>query len=147
MRRQRNIPERLLVRRGGKAELQQPDRFPAIGHRCLQASSAVAIPTIDLDRLAGQRAALRSTDQRHALGGLAALSACGRCAGAMVEPDQRLPAEVRDQEGDVKRTDGFPQALAEDLDGSDRRRILDGGKQLRQVQPPRSVIRHEPHPT
>ena len=143
MRSQRDVREDLFVRTAGKAELDKADRFPAVGHGRVQASSAAVLTGFDHDRLAGERAPVRCSRQRHALSGLTALRARGELAPGVLESDQRLTAEVGDQKGDIVGPDRLPEPIAEDIDGSHRRRILDRREQFPQVQPRRSYVRHE----
>ena len=60
----------------------------------------------------------------------------------MLEPDQRLTAEVGDQKGDIVGPDGLPEPIVQDIDRSHRRRILDRREQFPQVQPRRSYVHH-----
>jgi hypothetical protein len=53
----------------------------------------------------------------------------------MAEPDQRVAAEVRDEKRHLARVELARQALAEDVRRRERRRVLDGREQLRDVQP------------
>jgi hypothetical protein len=142
MRSERDVSQRLRVGRGGEGELEHADGFAAVGDR-RERADAVGVG-FELDRLRGQCPAVRSSRQGHALGGFAALSARGRSAAGVPEPDQRLAAEVGDQEGDLARADGGPEALGEDVGGGERRGVLHGRQQLRDIQSPRSVVRHGP---
>ena len=98
---------------------------------------------LDLDRLRGQRAAVRAALQRHPLCGFAALSARGVDAAGVAEPDQRSPTEVCDEEGHLARTQRLPEMLAEHIGGSERRRVLNGLQQLREIQPSGRVLGHQ----
>ena len=57
-----------------------------------------------------------------------------RRSARVTEPDQRLPAEVGDQERHLARAQRVLQALTEDVGGSHRRAVLDRGDQLPEVQ-------------
>ena len=107
------------------------------------ANSADSVGVVfELDRLGGERAAVRSSRQGHALGGFAALSARGRPRARVPEPDERPAAEVGDEEGDLARAEGVPEALGEDVGGGERRGVLHGREQVRDIQSRRSVVRH-----
>ena len=138
----RNIGHRPLVRFPGKAYLEHTDGFPAVGYGREHANSAGAV--FDLDRLRDKRAAVRSSRQKHPLGGLPTLRPLGRLTAGVAEPDQRVAAEIRDEEGNLARTQCLHQALAEHVGGSDRGRVLDGRKQLPEVQSRRVLVRHRP---
>ena len=141
MRGERHIGHRLLVRRRRQAQFEHTDRLPPVSHRREHASSGGAV-LVDLDRLAGERAAMRCSGQGHALGAFPALGASGRRAPGVVEADQRPTAEVRDQEGDSGGAERVREPLAQYIGSGDRRGVLDVRKQLCEVQPRRSVVRH-----
>ena len=132
MRRGRDIGHRLVVRRPREVELEHADRLAAVGHRCEQPGAAVA--ALHLDGLAHERAALRCPRQRHPLRGLAALRPHGVRAAGVVEPDERVAGEVCDEEGDAGRAERLGEALADDVGGVDRGRVLDRRQQLVEVQ-------------
>ena len=142
---ERDVGERLLVRGLGEAQLQHADRLAAVGHRCVHARAVGA--GLDLDRLIAQRAPVRAALQDHALGGLAPLPPRRGTRAGVAEPDERAPAEVHDEEGDLRRAERVGEPLPDHVRGRDRGCVLDRGEQLREVQPARSVVRHRPHPT
>jgi hypothetical protein len=121
---ERDVGHRPLVRWSREHELDQTDRLAAVGDRREQARVVVA--AFDDDDLLGQRAAVGGVHQRDALGGLAALGSRGRSGAGVAEPDERSPAEVRDQERHLRRAERVSQALTEDVRRRDRRRVLDG---------------------
>jgi hypothetical protein len=84
--------------------------------------------------------------QRHVLGGLTPLRTRRELTPGVLEPDQRLTAEVGDQERDVVRSDRLPEPIAKDIDRSHRRRILDRREQFPHVEPRRSYVHHGTHP-
>ena len=127
-------------------ELDQADGLAAVGHGRVQTSSAAVAARFHHDRLARERAPVRRPRQRHALGGLTTLRTLRQLASGMLEPDERLTAEVSDQKGDIIGPDGLPEPIVQDIDRSHRRRILDRREQFPQVQPRRSYVRHC-HPT
>ena len=87
------------------------------------------------DRLGGQRAPGRASHQRHPLGGLVTLRARGRAVAGVAEPDQRVAAEVRDEERNLAGVQLARKTLAENVGSGERRSVLNGREQLRKVQP------------
>ena len=142
MRGQRDVGKGVLVRGVGEVELDQADGLTAVGHGRVHASSAAVAACFHHDRLPGERAPVRCPHQRHALGGLATLGTLRQLASGMLEPDQRLTAEVGDQKGDIIGPDCRPEPIVQDIDHSHGRRILDRREQFAQVQPRRSYVRH-----
>jgi hypothetical protein len=124
----RDVGEGVRAGRLREGQLEHADRLPAVRHRRVQ------LRAHDLDALGGERAALGRAGERHLLGGLAALRAHPGLVAVMVEADQRLAGEVRDQEGDLGRADRRGEARADHLGGVDGRRILDGGQQFVEVE-------------
>jgi hypothetical protein len=61
----------------------------------------------------------------------------------VAQSDQRLPAEVGDQEADLAGTDRFRQRGCEHIDRSDRRRRLDRRQQRIQVQRRSPTLTHD----
>jgi hypothetical protein len=53
----------------------------------------------------------------------------------VAEPDERVAAEVRDEERDLAGVQLARKALAEDVGRGERRSVLDGREQLREVEP------------
>ena len=103
---------------------------------------APVLVLLDLDALAEERTALGTSGQRHALRRLVALRARRRGAAGVAEPDQGMPAEVRDEERDLARAEVAGEALPHDVRRGERRRVLDGGEERAQVQVRRGVPRH-----
>ena len=139
---ERDVGEGVLVRSVGEAKLDQADRLPAVGHGRVQANSAAVAARFHHDRPERRARDHAVSPQRHVLGGLTTLRTRGQFAPGVLEPDQRLTAEVGDQERDVVRADGLPEPIAKDIDRSHRRRILDRREQFAHVQPRRSYVRH-----
>jgi hypothetical protein len=92
--------------------------------------------------LAGEHASVRTVGQRHTLRGLLAVRARGRVVAGVTQADERLPAEIGDQERDVGRAKRLRQVPADDVCGGDWSRILTCSEQLGEVQARRVVIRH-----
>jgi hypothetical protein len=135
---ERDLGLHSFVRRVVEHQFEHADGLAAVGHRREHARPAGAV--LLEDRLRGQRAPGQGSDQRHPLGGLVALGARGRAAAGVAEPDQRMAAEVRDQERDLPRGQLARKPLAEDVGGGERRRVLDGREQPFEVEPPRRVV-------
>jgi hypothetical protein len=53
----------------------------------------------------------------------------------VAEPDERVAAEVRDEERDLAGVQLARKALAEDVGRGERRSVLNGREQLREVEP------------
>jgi len=53
----------------------------------------------------------------------------------VAEPDQRVAAEVRDEERNFAGVELARKTLAEDVSRGERRSVLNGREQLRQVKP------------
>ena len=113
-------------------ELEHADGLPAVGHRREHAGAVVL--RLDDDLLGGQRAPRGAPLQRHLVGGLLALRARGRITAGVAEPDERVPAEVRDQERDLVGVQFVREALPEHIRGRERRGVLDGRQQLCEVE-------------
>ena len=94
------------------------------------------------DALAGERDAVRGARQGHALRGFPTLRPRVLVAAGVAEPDQRPTAEVGNQQRHPGRAESLCEALAEDVGGGDRRRILDGHEQFGKVQLRPSPIGH-----
>jgi hypothetical protein len=138
-----DIGERLLVWGLGQAELEHADRLPPVGHRRVQANLAGA--DLDLYRLLEERASMRGAGQGHQLGSLVALGSDRARDAGVPEPDQRPAAEVDDQEGDRVGAERPGQPPAENVGGVDRRGVLDGVEQSREVGPRCEKVRHRAH--
>ena len=132
---ERHVGDHLVVGWLVEAELEHADGLPAVGHRREQARPVcVGFP---FDCLGCKRAAVGAPHQRNSLGGFPPLSASGRGTTRVAEPDERMTAEVRDQERQLTRTERGGQTLAQDIHGGDGWRILDGREQRAEVQPRR----------
>ena len=135
------VGDGLLVGHGGQRELEHADRLAAIGHRREHAHPVGSV--LDLDALAGQRPALRRVGDRHPLGGLAPARARRVVAAGVLEAHEGVAAEVGDQERHLGGPERLGQPPREHVGGVDRRRVLDGLEQLREIERSRPVI---PHP-
>ena len=127
-----DVRQRLLVGKLRKAQLQNADGLPAVGHRREQ-TDTVSIG-LDLERLAGQRAAMRASHQGDALRRLAPLGSAGRRAAGVAQSNERLPAEVRDEKGNLRGAERVREALGEHIGRRDRRCVLHGCQQPHQIQ-------------
>jgi hypothetical protein len=107
----------------GKARLEHADGFAAIGHRREDAGTTSA--GLDHEALASERAPVRASRQRHALGGLASLDPPGRVAARMAESHERPSAEVGKEKRDRCGAERACEALGDDVGCGDRRRVLD----------------------
>ena len=141
---ERDVRQRPLVRSSRKAQLEHADGLAAVGHRREQ-TDAVGV-VLHLERLAGERAALRASVQGHALRRLAPLGTAGRGAVGMAEPDERPAAEVRDEKRDLRGAERVREALGEDVGRRDRRGVLDGCEQPHQIQSRVLLAGHPLHP-
>ena len=129
---ERDFGQHLLVRGSRRMSSSTPIASP----RLVTGANTRAVRAVfDARRLGGERAAVRASHQRHALGGLAALSARGGAAAGVTEPDERMAAEVRDEERHLARAELAREPLAEHVGGGERRGVLDGREQLREIQP------------
>jgi hypothetical protein len=63
------------------------------------------------------------------------LRARRRELAGVAEPDQRMTAEVRDEERDLAGVQLARKPLTEDVGRGERRSVLNGREQLRDVQP------------
>src|SRR5207248_8376471 len=97
MRRLSDIGHRLLSREVIQQELQHADRFTTAGHRREQPSAAILAD--HLDGLSSKRPPLWRPNQWHAFRSLLPLQA--PFPAGVAESNQRLPAEVGDQEADL----------------------------------------------
>src|SRR5215217_5486065 len=86
---QRDIRQRPLVRKPGKAQLKHADSLPAVGHRREQ-TDTISVG-FHLKRLAGQRAAMRASHQVDALRRFTPLGPAGRRAVGIAESHERRP--------------------------------------------------------
>jgi hypothetical protein len=133
VRRERDVGQHLFVRQLAEEKLEHTDGFPAVGHRRTHARPIRGV--LQYDRLGGQRAPGRTSHQRHAHRGLVTLRACGRAVPRVAEPDERVAAEIRDEKRNVAGVQLARKPLAEDIGSGERRSVLNGRKQLRNVQP------------
>ena len=107
----RHIRHRLLSGEVLEHELQNADSFTAAGHRREQRSAAILVD--HLDCLGGERPAVRRPDQGHALRSLLPLQT--PFPAGVAQSDQRLPAEVGDQEADLAGIDRLRQRAGEHI--------------------------------
>jgi hypothetical protein len=126
----RDARERLCIGLLVEPQLEDADRFATTGH--WRVDTRGTLFSADLHLLLGQRAPVRSSGHWNCLGPLATEGAAA--AFHMAQADERLTAEVGDQEADVARLDHVRQCGADHLGGRDRRRCLDSRKQFTQVQ-------------
>ena len=98
---ERDVGHRLLVRRSSRRSSSTPMASPRLVTGANTRVPSALVST--LDRLRRERAAVRASRQRHPLGGLPPLRARGGRAAGVAEPDERLAAEVGDEEGDLAR--------------------------------------------
>jgi hypothetical protein len=122
-----DVGDRLRVRDLGEAQLEHADRLAAAGHRRVEPGAATLLD--DVDGLLLEGAPVRGARQGDALAGLAPL-APGRLLGTRVtEPDERVAAEVGDQEADCLGGQRLGQVLGDRGDRLDRRGGFGGGEQ------------------
>ena len=95
----------------------------------------------DLRLLAGEDPAVRRLGERDPLRGLGTPGAVA-AATRLPESDERLAAEVRDEERDVGRAQRVGELVSEDVGGRDRRRILDRAEQSRKVEARPAMFAH-----
>ena len=138
----RDLGQHLFVRRLAEQKFEHADGFSAVGHRREHAGPVRA--GFEHDRLGGQRAPGRASHQRHPLGGLVALRARGCAAAGVAEPDERVAAEVGDEERHLAGAQLARKALAEDIGRGERRSVLNGREQRREVQPCGYMVLHVP---
>jgi hypothetical protein len=127
-----DVVDRLLVRRFRDAQLDHTDRLAATGDRREEPSPASFLD--HLDGLGAQRPPVRRPGQGDPVCGLRPGAPRGRCRGGVSEPDQRVAAEVGDEEADVLGTRHVLQRLGDHVDRVDRRGGLCGGKQRADVE-------------
>ena len=138
---ERDLGQHLFVRRLAEQELEHADGFPAVGHR---REHAGAVRAVFDARPPARRARARAScpDQRHPLGGLVTLRARGCAAAGVAEPDERVAAEVGDEERHLARVQLARKPLAEDVGSGERRSVLDGREQRREIQPCGCMVLH-----
>ena len=142
--RERDLGQHLLVRRLGEQKLEDADGLPAVGHRREHARPVRA--GFEHERLGGERTPGSAVHQRHPLGGLVTLRARGCAAAGVAEPDERVAAEVRDEERHLPGVQLARKALAEDIGSGERRSVLNRREQLHKVEPHRGGVLHQREP-
>ena len=138
---ERDVGQRLLVR---GARPRRSSSTPMASPRLVTGANTRVppAPCSTTTRLPGERAPVRAVPPAaRARRSRAPCVRAAALAAGVAEPDQRLAAEVGDEERHLVRAERLGQARRQDVGRGDRRRVLDRREQLRQVQRGMGVAR------